>query len=493
MDLTPQQVNKISKGDQEIAGYFNALLAQNQQLTQLVEKQSIQIEKQSAQIEKLEKRVHELERQLGQNSNNSSKPPSSDGLRKPTNLRTPGGKKGAPKGHDGNTLRFAVPDEIVIHPVTTCGRCSHSLADIPTQDSEKRQVFDLPPPRVVVTEHRVEKKCCPQCGLVQQGQFPERINAPTQYGDGFAAWTDYLHAYQLLPLERIAQLFEDLTRYRPSEATLLSYLKTISGSLQSAEHAIRRQLFHEPVVHADETGLRVEGKSHWLHTISTDKWTLLGMNESRGSKGMDAIGFLPAFNGAVVHDCYKSYFKDKYTFEHVLCNVHLLRDCQEIAQFDKHQWVTRMKDLLLESWTRVKAARQDKMPLTVDAIQTIQARYDEILEGGKLEWAQDAVREKTGPRGRKIKSKAANLGERFTLYKEAILRFIWDENIPFDNNQAERDIRMIKVKQKVSGTFRTQTGADIFARIRGVISTLLKQNLPILASLTSALRGQFSF
>jgi transposase len=493
MKLTPQQVTTISKGDQEIADYFNALLAQNQQLTQLVEKQAVQIEKQSAQINKLEKRVNELERQLGQNSNNSSNPPSSDGPRKPTNLRTPGGKKGAPKGHDGHTLRFAVPDEIVVHPVTTCGRCTHSLADIPTQDGEKRQVFDLPPPRVVVTEHRLEKKCCPNCGLIQQGHFPEHVKAPTQYGDGFAAWTAYLHAYQLLPLERIAQLFEDLTRYRPSQATLLSYLRTTSESLQAAEHYIRKQLFTERVVHADETGLRVEGKSHWLHTISTGKWTLLGMHASRGSKGMDALGFLPAYLGAVVHDCYKSYFKMHYRFEHVLCNVHLLRDCQEIEQFDKHQWVTRMKKLLFNSWAQVKVARHAGQLLSTDIIENIKAEYDAILESGKLEWAKDAVREKTGPRGRKIKSKAANLGERFTLHKESILRFIWDEHIPFDNNQAERDIRMIKVKQKVSGSFRTQTGADIFARIRGVVSTLLKQNLPVLSSLTLALRGQFSF
>jgi len=208
MELTPQYVNKICKGDQEIASYFNALLSV--------------IDKQAEQIEKLEKRVHELERQIGQNSNNSSKPPSSDGLRKPTNLRTPGGKKGGPKGHEGHTLRFAIPDEVVIHSVTTCGRCSHTLDNVPAQNVERRQVFDLPPPRVAITEHWIHKKCCPYCGLVQQGHFPERVNAPTQYGDGFAAWTAYLHGYQLLPLERIAQLFEDLTSYRPSEATLLS-------------------------------------------------------------------------------------------------------------------------------------------------------------------------------------------------------------------------------------------------------------------------------
>lgn len=486
MELTPQQVNKICKDDQEIAGYFNALLAHNQQLTQLVKKQTVQ-------IEKLEKRVHELERQLGQNSNNSSKPPSSDGMRKPTNLRTPGGKKGAPKGRDGHTLRFAVPDKIVIHPVSTCGHCAFSLEAVPARYDEKRQVFDLPPPRVLVTEHRAEKKCCPNCGVIQQAPFPERVNAPTQYGEGFAAWTTYLHGYQMLPLERIAQLFADLTGYRPSEATLLSYLKVISNSIKPAEQAIRKQLFSEPVVHADETSVRVEGKSHWLHTMSTAQWTLLGLNESRGSKGIDAIGMLTTYKGVVVHDFYKAYFKEHYAFEHVLCNAHLLRECQGIAQYDKHLWANQMKELLQESWKLARASRIEKIPLTEAVIQSIKKRYDEILEGGKGEWEKDTVREKTGPRGRKKKSKAANLGERFSIYKEAILRFIWDEQIPFDNNQAERDIRMIKVKQKVSGSFRTKEGADIFARIRSVISTLLKQKLPILSSLTSALRGQFSF
>lgn len=241
---------------------------------------------------------------------------------------------------------------------------------------------------LAVKRARPKKKCCPSCGLVQQGLFPERVHAPTQYGDGFAAWTAYLHAYPLLPLERIAQLFKDLTGYRPSEATLLSYLKLTSESLQSAENAIRSQLLGEPVVHADETGLRVEGQGHWLHTISMGKWTLLGMHESRGSKAIDALGFLPRFTGAVVHDCYKSYFKEKYTFKHVLCNVHLLRDCQEIEQFDKHHWVTQMKDLLLKSWIQVKAARQVMNPLEPDVIEAIKAEYDAILEDGKLEWAR---------------------------------------------------------------------------------------------------------
>jgi transposase len=480
MKLTTQQINKMSKGDPEIAGYFHALL--------------YTVEEQAKRIQQLENRVHELERQLGQNSNNSSKPPSSDGLRKPTNLRQPGGKKGAPTGHNGRTLRFTEnPDEILVHSLTSCVRCSASLENVASYGFEKRQVFDLPAPRVHVIEHRAEEKCCPQCGLQQRAVFPKNVLAPTQYGDGFTAWTAYLHAYQVMPLERIAQLFEDLTGYRPSEATLLSSLKAMSNKLATVEQTIRTKLFRKPYVHADETGFRIEGKTHWLHTVSDRDWTLLGVHRKRGSQAMDELGFFPFYQGIVVHDCLSAYFKEFYFFDHALCNAHFLRECQGIAEHDGHTWAVQMKELLQESWKLTQASRQEQVPLPDNVVQVIRERYDRILENGKREWELDRVRAKTGTRGRKIKSKAANLGERFMIHKESILRFLCDGRIPFDNNQAERDIRMVKVKQKISGSFRTQSGAKIFVRLRSVISTLLKQDRPILASLTQALRGQLNF
>lgn len=473
MEMTPEQVLHISKGDVEIANFISSLLQR---------------------IDVLEKRVHDLERQLGQNSSNSSKPPSSDGFRKPTNLRTPGGKKGAPKGHYGHTLRFAEnPDEIVTHPLTTCTHCSASLEGVTSHDYEKRQVFDLPSPRVVVIEHRIEKKCCPHCGFESQARFPKDVIAPTQYGHGFGAWTAYLSVYQLLPLERIAQLFSDLTGYRPSEATLLSHLQRMSDSLEPAEQTIRERLLKSPLVHADETGIRVEGKTQWMHNVSNANWTLLGIHPKRGSEGMNSLGVLPFYRETVVHDCFTTYFKDIYSFKHALCNAHLLRECQGIAEYDGHQWPSRMKELLQDCWKLAKTSRQSEVPLTEQVIQTIRKRYDEILEDGKNEWVKDTVRAKTGPRGRKIKSKAANLGERFLTYKESILRFLWDDQVPFDNNQAERDIRMIKIKAKVSGSFRKEYGATMFARIRSVISTLLKQNRPILHSLAHAMHGTLEF
>ncbi|MFB5762874.1 DUF6444 domain-containing protein, partial [Paenibacillus medicaginis] len=212
MKLTPEQVLTICKGDKEVASTVQFLLDQ-----------------QAARIEQLEHRVHELERQLGSNSRNSSKPPSSDGLRKPTNLRTPGGKKGAPKGHRGTTrCQIEHPDEVVVLPLHTCPDCHNSLANAKRKTVEKRQVIELPPPSVFVTEFQAEKAYCTQCRCMQRASFPESVKAPVQYGDGWAAWTVYLHAYQLLPLERIARLFHDLTGCGPSEASLLAMLNKAS-------------------------------------------------------------------------------------------------------------------------------------------------------------------------------------------------------------------------------------------------------------------------
>lgn len=487
MDPSPQEVLQIAKGDTEIATFITALLDQNRRLTELVERQA-------ARIEQLELRVKDLERQLGQNSNNSSKPPSTDGFRKPTNLRTPGGKKGAPKGHKGHTLKFSeCPDEVIEHSLSRCSVCSTSLQKQDSMGYERRQVFDLPEPRMLVTEHRAEKKYCPCCQRIQQAAFPQEVSAPVQYGHSLTAWTVYLVSYQMLPLDRACELFADLTGHRPSEATLLSRLKQGYEQLAPYEQTIRDHLATAAVIHADETGARIEGARQWLHNISTPHWTFQAFHDKRGSQAFDDIGFLPDYNGIVMHDCNMPYFKEKYRFEHALCGAHLIRECQGIAEYDRHHWASQMKALLQMGLKLFQSARRANRPLAANTIRYIEERYDAILRWGELEWEQGRKREKTGPRGRKSKSKAANLGERFRVYKEAILRFLHDVRVPFDNNQAERDIRMVKVKQKISGTFRTWEGAAYFARARSFISTLRKQDLPILSSLMSALQHQFHF
>ncbi|QJD84993.1 IS66 family transposase [Cohnella herbarum] len=487
MKLTSKQVLHVSKGDTEIAGFISALLAQNEKLTEIVETQT-------RQIKKLENRVQELERQIGQNSNNSSKPPSSDGLRKKNNLREPGGKKGAPKGHEGHTLRFHLePDEVVVHPLTTCKNCNHSMAELPAQDWIKRQVLDLPLAPLITTEHRAEEKRCPCCRTLQRAEFPSAVKAPVQYGESFAAWTTYLSVYQLLPLKRIAQFFFDLTRYRPSERTLLEQLNTMASRVAEHEPVIKAQLRKEPFICCDETPMRLNGKQQHLHTHSSAEWTLLHMNEKRCGPAFTEMDVLPAYKGIVVHDCFSSYFKSDVTFSHALCNAHLLRDCQGIVDHNRHQWAAQMKELLRRSWKMAKAARASGTRMSDALLAEIDRQYDDILVLGANEWSTDKVPEKTGPRGRKCKSIAANLGDRLTRHKASVLRFLYDDQIPFDNNLAERDIRMSKVKQKISGCFRTAIGGQQFASIRGFISTLLKQSLPLHQSLVSVLRGQFQF
>jgi transposase len=447
-------------------------------------------------IRDLKDQVKKLQDQVNQNSRNSNKPPSSDGLRKPpVNLRKSGGKKGAPKGHRGHTLH---PTEHPDHIITllageTCEHCSSSLRDATLIGYEKRQVFDLPAPQLVVTELRAERRQCSCCHRITQASFPTDVTAPMQYGKGFAAWTVYLNARHMIPLERIRELFADLTHQYLSEGTLLSFLRRMHMKLEPVESFIRKQIAKSPVLHADETGCRVEGKTHWLHTHSTPEWTLLHVHEKRGFQAFSKVGILLHYLGTVVHDCHSSYFKEKYRFIHALCCVHLIRECIGIIQNDHQRWAAYMIRLLLASWNVAKEARVHNRPLEPETIQRIERLYDAIVQRGESEWHQGKVRPKTGTRGRKCKSKAANLGERFQMHKESILRFLYDARVPFDNNQAERDLRMTKVKQKVSGSFRTSEGSHQFARAHGFISTLRKQDLPILPSLIAIHQDNFAF
>ena len=490
MDVSPKEVLQISKGDPEIAGFIQMLLDQNRALTEQNQRLQQIVDTQAKEIQTLKKRVHELERQLQQKSHNSSKPPSSDGLRKPPNLRTPGGPKGAPKGHPGTTLHVIDnPDEVVVCELTTCPDCLGSLADAPCVGEERRQEFDLPVSRIWTTEFRAEQRYCACCQKVKRAAFPAHITAAAQYGPRMAAWTVYLHAFHFLPLQRMAQLFEDWTTYRPSEATLLSFLENAHDRFAPIEEHIRTQLHQKVKVHADETGCRVDGRTQWMHVMSDETYTLLQLHAKRGAPAMKDIGFLPTYTGTVVHDCMKGYFNEKHSYSHALCNAHLLRECIGIAEHDGHEWAKQMKDLLTESWAQALRSRQAGVPLETEVIQSFRERYDAILQMGEGEWSKDWVRAKTCKKGRAIKSKAGNLGERFGVHKEAILKFLWCPEIPFDNNQAERDLRMVKVKQKVSGSFRTEAAAKWFARLRSVVSTYIKQQLPVLASLSLAFSG----
>ncbi|WP_245864716.1 IS66 family transposase [Paenibacillus donghaensis] len=415
--------------------------------------------------------------------------------RKPQNNRTPGGKKGAPKGHPGQTLKFSsTPDETLTHPLTVCPDCQTSLADVPSATYQSRQVFEMPEPRIHITEHRVEQKRCPCCHKKQQASFPEGVRAYVQYGPRLTAFSAYLHGYQLLPLARLSELLHVLTGCKPSERTLLGQIEATSGTLSPYIEQIREAVLGSPVIHSDETGARVQQKEKWVHVNSTPEWTLLGVATSRGSEGMKTLRVLDTYQGTVVHDCYGSYFKqDTFAFDHALCNAHLMRECKGIALYDKQKWASEMLDFLKGSWQMEEQARLTNRRLSQETIRQLEERYDEILGQSQEELANVPIPAKTGPRGRKSNSKAGNLAARFIKHKEAMLKFLHNPEVPFDNNQAERDLRMVVVKQKISGCFRTSDSPEWFAAIRSFISTLTKQGRPVLASLVQASSGSFSF
>jgi transposase len=393
------------------------------------------------------------------------------------------------------------PNSVELHTPHTCEHCQALLDDVAPFREECRQVFDIPPIQINVTEHRVQYKVCPICNQVNQGSFPARVDAPTQYGERLKAFVAYLSVYQMLPVERIQQLLKDLTGYSPSEATILSYLDKLNTDIIPVEEIIREQLLKSKVLNVDETGVRVQGKLHWMHSVSNEYWTLYGVHKKRGNVAMDAMNILPNYDGIVVHDCWAPYFKEHYRFKHALCGSHLLRECQGIIDYDQQPWAQAMQTLLKETWHKVKQARLSEQSMLEQERHQIEQTYDTIIAQGETEnITQDETENLVSSslpcakkRGRQAKTKAENLLSRFAKYKQAVLQFLHDPRVPFDNNQAERDIRMLKVKQKVSGAFRTMKGAEQFARIRGFISTLRKQNYNVLQSLIDVSHHKFNF
>ena len=433
----------------------------------------------------LRDKIQELEKRLNKNSQNSSKPPSSDGYRKPSpkSLRTSSGKKpGGQPGHKGDTL-YAIPnpDRVVEVAVTTCS-CGADLSGVSPTGVEPRQVFDLPEPRLTVTEYRLAKTCCPDCRKTVTASAPEGVNAPTQYGPRFLSLLAYLHEDQALPVNRVSQLLSDLFGAVVSEGTILRASSLLSDRLEPFLAHIRTLLIQAPLMHADESGLRVKGGLSWCHVNSTRKVTLLGLHEKRGLEGIEAMGVLPHLQGSLVTDFWGPYLS--FDGKHSFCNAHLLRELTAIEENDKHLWATRMKDFLLETKTLAEALTAPPDP------QSVGERMDRLqilLDQG---WAEAGRPERpAGSRRRGKGTPAQNLLRRFDLYRREILAFYLDPAVPFTNNQAEQDLRMVKVRQKVSGGFRTDTGARIFLTLKSYTQTLRKQGKDVWTGLTQAMMG----
>ena len=444
---------------------------------------------QSEQITALQERVKALEDQLNKNSRNSSKPPSTDGFVKPQSQRQKSGKPvGGQKGHTGYTLkRVDNPDHTIIHRVSRCNKCGSSLEETQATGYERRQVFDLPPMKVETTEHQAEKKLCPHCGCLNKASFPEEIQQPVQYGPRLKAIAVYLSQYQLLPYERTSELFADLFGHQLSQATLVNTNQACYEILEPVEEKIQQQVIDSPVVCFDETGMGINGKREWLHVASTETLTCYAAHPKRGHEATEAMGILPDFQGIAVHDFWKPYFK--YDCRHVLCNAHHLRELTGILEQDKQAWPKNMIDLLIEIKKAVDERRATSDKLDPVQIKGFEERYDQAIENGMAENPPPISRGQPGRRGRKKQSKAKNLLDRLNEHRQKALAFMYDFSVPFDNNQAERDVRMMKVQQKISGTFRSAQGANIFCRIRGYISTVRKNSLSVINTIQAAFEG----
>ena len=436
-------------------------------------------------------RVEELERQRALDSHNSNKPPSSDppGSKPvPKSLRQPSGKKsGGQPGHGGSSLRMAEnPDRVVRHPPEHCDRCGASLLDAPVVAVERRQVIELPPVSIEVIEHQVESRRC-ACGQTSQGSFPEGLEGSVQYGSGLKALAVYLNQGQLLPMERTAEILTDVFGCQSfSQGTLANAVEECFDGLAAVERAIKTGLAQADVVHIDETGLELGGKLHWLHVASTASLTHYGWHAKRGPEGADAIGIVPQLQGVGMHDGLETYWR--YGFVHALCNVHHLRELTFVSEQWSQAWATDMKTLLRQIKEAVAEARaRGQARLSPETQQEFETRYTSILARGFA--ANPPPPRPPGTRGRPKRGRVLSLLDRLSTHRDAVLRFMRDFSVPFDNNQAERDLRMVKVKQKVSGCFRQPSGADMFCRIRGYISTVRKQRRQVLSCIQSAFLG----
>lgn len=443
------------------------------------------------QVEMLTQRVSKLEKQISKNSRNSSKPPSTDGINKPKSakktksLRKRSGKKrGGQKGHKGHHLEKAEkPDHIIPLTVTSCPCGADHLAEEPVSGYDSRQVFELPEPKLEVFEYKSEIKICPGCGQPVKAPFPEGVNAPVQYGPRFRGMLVYMQNQHFLPADRLSKMVSDLYGTSVSVATILNASARSYTNLAPFEESLVSALVNSKVVHADESGVRTVKKLYWLHSASTDLLTFYGVHEKRGTLAMDDFKILPNFTGRLIHDFWKPYLK--YDCDHGLCNAHHLRELVFLFEQEEQVWAKKMFDLLSDMNDFVGEQSEQ---LTPEQKEPWLKQYHKIVAEG---WKENPLPKKPPKkkRGRPAKTKSQNLLTRFGDFENSVLAFLHDMDVPFTNNLAEQDIRMIKVRLKISGCFRTVKGAEHFARIRSYLSTARKQGRNILDSITAAIKG----
>jgi transposase len=428
------------------------------------------------QIVLLQRSVAELEKRLRLDSSSSSKPPSSDGLSKAKKKRTPVSLRestkayGGQKGHKGETMeQVSNPDMVVVHSVSACASCGVNLSDVAAKSIVKRQVKDVEI-RAVVVEHQAEVKLC-KCGACTTASFPEGVRAPMQAGLNIKAIALYL-AGQFIPKDRLSEAMNGIFGIPLSDTTLFKHESKLAENLDLLYKESLERLQLAPVKHADETCIRINGKNCWIHVLSTEGVTYLRQSPSRKCS-------LPDMHGVLVHDHYSSYLKIS-NVSHSYCNAHHLRELEALIKYDKEDWAINMRALLLRA-----CHLKNERSINERTIARFNAIYDKCLSQALLYHESLPALEGAGKR---IKRREGhNFALRLAREKENVLRFMKDSGVPFTNNQAEQDLRMVKVKQKVSGCFRTTAGAENFAIIRSFISTLKKNGLNVLEGIRTAL------
>jgi transposase len=397
------------------------------------------------------------------NSTNSSVPPSQDPNRKTRSLRKKSNKKvGGQVGHKGSKLsKVENPNQVIFHDITECSCCNSKLPEDGVVKS--RQIFDLPKIKIEVTEHQVVTKVCGNCGKKNKSNFPKYLVQEAQYGDNIKAFSVYAHSYQIIPYGRSAEFIYDLTGHRISVGTLANFQAKCYESLGDFENEIKKELLQSEVLHADETGVKVEGKLGWFHVLSTDLLSFFGYHKKRGKEAINEFNIIPLFNGNLVHDRFSPYFS--YACEHSLCNAHILRELQYLWESKKLKWARNISVLLAGVHHKIK---KGKIYLEKDYLKIL-GNFEKLI-APTIENYNSVY----------TKTKEEKLAFALEKHKHLFLKFIKDKIVPFDNNQAERDLRMMKVKQKVSGCFRSPDYAEYFARIKSYISTLKKSEQEIL-------------
>jgi transposase len=459
----------------------------------IIDEQEKVIEDLTSKNQCLENKVKELEDRLNKNSSNSSKPPSTDGLKKkPTNNRESSDKKtGGQEGHEGVTLLKAEnPDEVINIQSSEVCNCGCNLSNV-EGIRKTRQIHDIIPAKLRVTEYVCDEKTCPDCGKVHKPEFPSNVTQPVEYGNTLKALVTYFSMYQLLPLDRTVEAIEAMTGIKISQGTVVNMNERLFHKVEKPVTTIKERVIESDVVHFDETGVRNRGKNHWLHSASTEELTYYEVHPKRGKEAMDTIDILPNFHGSAVHDHLKSYYS--YTeCSHGECNSHNLRYLRDIYENHGQNWAKTMSELLIEIKKRVAHLKTEgvKEIGLSESLEWSKKYHNIIIIGINEDFEKNkATYEKVEGKKKPKKSKALQLLLKLQNYDIETLAFMYDFNIPFDNNLAERDIRMQKLRQKISGCFRGEDGAKVFCRIRSYLSTARKNGVKAMDAIKKAFCG----